>query len=971
MASFTVDKIVNDMSLSAQCQNPDNKMRKRAEAEMLLFEQQQGCPMTIMKIAAQRDIVYDVRWLALTYVKNMIARIWDTTISASEKDTVKSLLLELLDEQNEKIAAQVPLAISAIASYDFPLKWPNLLEKLVQAIIQKAETAETLQQHLTALRSLSFVVNLFNSHLAGNTKPHSVLPSQVRGANRNATPSVVHTGATPGPGEDAAAFIKRVAMPLLQAIATAWVPCLDALVNSCSQPNQAVHKLVAEVAHMGLKVVMNLMLTGTVVLSNDILDRLLHNMKVFISCRINYVGHPMTNHCLKQLTRISKSLVRLQDKQPEAVAGHLSGFMQFYWDYLQHLYDTSYVSNPDTCSGEETLAIAALSYYHLTLTNNNYTSACGAPAAVPEGERALNAFFTPDRIRQLSKMLLTRFMLNSDEVLESWKQDPESFADEDIRGAWQSSVQGCSEVILFTLFHNYTKIVVPDFVALLNTFLTTSNPTDLNWVKQKDALYWAIAIGAADLRKLVNFENLLVNHLVRDLQNPEPNLHMLRRRMGQILVLWAGGIPSNLLGTVYNVLITLMRDTDYVTQMWATVALRNIILEPSFELSSFQEFMPTAVQALILVVEQSSESYANTELIGVITVLCKQLGTKIHPFASMIVNSLGHLWARCAGKNLILCEILRVASSLVKAIGPGVSEIESLILPFIRASTAPTKEAQGMAEGLDLWFALIENVQTPNTDTLLLFETMPAILAHQYSLEHRDLVQQLLMQYLLKSPPQYLPGISSVALPEITKILSKPEISSPMLSNCCHTLRRLAFLSPQTLSEMALPLQALVKLMPTKSTTDLLHIFGVFSQCIMCDTGFFAGFINMLTTMHPNSPTPVMHSFIDMWLAKIPSIHDTGPLSFSLGFVQASALANLLVLLDPALWSRLPTIVSFFALVCSLTENKDRRFSLGNEDKTQLRTYIIQKLQEAAQRHGAPFVAVLNSIDQNVMRLFV
>ena len=191
-------------------------------------------------------------------------------------------------------------------------------------------------------------------------------------------------------------------------------------------------------------------------------------------------------------------------------------------------------------------------------------SRIGSPAEAIEGERALSQFFTAERVARLITALVTRFMPNTPEVLQNWDSDPEGYNSAVImfnvlKIRWRRIAWGLareySSIVSPSLLHNRYRHVLkfcssqrymftkrcPCLLSLqsyshfwpvcillemLNEEIV-DNSNDPTWVRQKDAAYWAISVGSNDLREAINFEDLLVNHLIKDLSNPAPAYKLL------------------------------------------------------------------------------------------------------------------------------------------------------------------------------------------------------------------------------------------------------------------------------------------------------------------------------------------------------------------------------------------------------------------------------------------------------------
>jgi len=126
----------------AQTLSPDANTRRAAERHLTDAQKIEGHPLVVLHIVAS-DSAADaaVRQAAAVHFKNIIKKGWDEhaehgtegiTISATDRDLIKSHLVELMCTVPPRIQAQCSEAIALIAKVDFPQHWKNLLPDLVQ-----------------------------------------------------------------------------------------------------------------------------------------------------------------------------------------------------------------------------------------------------------------------------------------------------------------------------------------------------------------------------------------------------------------------------------------------------------------------------------------------------------------------------------------------------------------------------------------------------------------------------------------------------------------------------------------------------------------------------------------------------------------------------------------------------------------------------------------------------------------------
>ncbi|TYH96502.1 hypothetical protein ES332_A12G181700v1 [Gossypium tomentosum] len=143
MANVAVDKdqqwLMNCLSASL---DPNQEVRSFAEASLDQASLQPGFGRGLSQVAANRDLPFGLRQLAALILKQFIRKHWQEgdesfqppAVSSDEKAVIRGLLLSTLDDPNRKLCTAISMAVAAIAVYDWPESWPDLLPFLLKLI---------------------------------------------------------------------------------------------------------------------------------------------------------------------------------------------------------------------------------------------------------------------------------------------------------------------------------------------------------------------------------------------------------------------------------------------------------------------------------------------------------------------------------------------------------------------------------------------------------------------------------------------------------------------------------------------------------------------------------------------------------------------------------------------------------------------------------------------------------------------
>lgn len=120
-----------------QTLNPDVNVRRPAEKFLEGVEVNQNYPLLLLHLVHKPEVDMTIRIAGAIAFKNYIKRNWsieeDQTdrIHESDRNSIKGLIVTLMLSSPEAIQKQLSDAISIIGKSDFPLKWPELIQQMV------------------------------------------------------------------------------------------------------------------------------------------------------------------------------------------------------------------------------------------------------------------------------------------------------------------------------------------------------------------------------------------------------------------------------------------------------------------------------------------------------------------------------------------------------------------------------------------------------------------------------------------------------------------------------------------------------------------------------------------------------------------------------------------------------------------------------------------------------------------------
>lgn len=138
--SFSQEVLAELMSYLEKTLSPDPSIRRPAEKYLQQIESQENFGPLLLFLCQREDLAQHLRVVSAVTFKNFIKRHWKLIeendfadkISAADRQSVKSTIIELMLTSPEQIQRQLSDAISLISKEDFPDKWPDLLVGMVE-----------------------------------------------------------------------------------------------------------------------------------------------------------------------------------------------------------------------------------------------------------------------------------------------------------------------------------------------------------------------------------------------------------------------------------------------------------------------------------------------------------------------------------------------------------------------------------------------------------------------------------------------------------------------------------------------------------------------------------------------------------------------------------------------------------------------------------------------------------------------
>ncbi|XP_003692417.1 exportin-2 [Apis florea] len=118
--------------------SPDINVRRPAEKFLESVEVNQNYPLLLLHLVDKSEINITIRIAGAVAFKNYIKRNWKVgedsvdRIHAQDREAIKKLIVNLMLHSPDSVQKQLSDAVSIVGKYDFPNKWPELIDQMVE-----------------------------------------------------------------------------------------------------------------------------------------------------------------------------------------------------------------------------------------------------------------------------------------------------------------------------------------------------------------------------------------------------------------------------------------------------------------------------------------------------------------------------------------------------------------------------------------------------------------------------------------------------------------------------------------------------------------------------------------------------------------------------------------------------------------------------------------------------------------------
>uniref|UniRef100_A0A915DYI5 Exportin-2 n=1 Tax=Ditylenchus dipsaci TaxID=166011 RepID=A0A915DYI5_9BILA len=142
----------------------DNQTRKNAEAQLKRLCEISGVAVAFLHLIRSEQVSPEIRMAASLVLKNFVRENWQCPLLEDEREELRKAILESLFELPTIYRRQMSATVCLIGKYDFPEKWPRLIEVIGECLTSAAD----FDKLVTALSTLEELVKRYRHEMKSN-----------------------------------------------------------------------------------------------------------------------------------------------------------------------------------------------------------------------------------------------------------------------------------------------------------------------------------------------------------------------------------------------------------------------------------------------------------------------------------------------------------------------------------------------------------------------------------------------------------------------------------------------------------------------------------------------------------------------------------------------------------------------------------------------------------------------------------
>lgn len=817
----------------AASQNPD--VLKPAEEKLKSWNTEPGFHSYLINILKNRNIDNTVRWLGVLCLKNGVDKYWrknaPNEIDSGEKQNLRQILLSDFQEPVPQIELQIAVIIAKIARFDWPHEWPQLVPTLLSAVQDK--DSKTQDGALITWQHL--VKSLSSKRLCGDRRLFQDLT------------------------RDLFPFMIELYMMHLKLFLT------EATDNKNLRRCLTCVKLLRKLLLFGFKK-----------------PHESPHVQQFVSELFPQINslQQLENHLSIDKHLLHKYVTNLMKVPLEFHEHHPFSFLPFLQPCLEFCVNLAFSlpSNASLATTNEKLLMLSLNLLKNIILCKEYASPTNigkgygsAQSETAQADAILKAFFTPVLLEHVTLSLVVQYLPLNQTELNTWDEDPEASVCDEGGESWKYAMRPCIETLFLTIFHKHTRVLMPALLSLVNEYRPPVEPTDMQRILVKDAVYNAVGLAAFDLYDDIDMDEWFKSSLRTELAIKHNNYRIIRKRVAWLLGNWTNvKFAAELRPHLYEALLPLMYpEEDLAVRLSACRAFKMCVDDFDFNTEQFMPFVNAYFNTLYKLLCDVKECDTKMHVLNVCSFLIERMGSSISGFADDIFDSLPLLWAQSEDHNLLRTAIVTTLNHLTVA----ADKIHSIVPEVIKYCTDTEQEQclYMLEDGLELWIRVLHQSASLSPALDALYPNVLNILKDTSSSEYYTPCSKILRAYILLDPASFFASKVSPTLSLISLLLPQLRLEgftqlAQVVELCVRVVPSPPLAALHPLLTMVIPFLL--------EETDNNHGFKqslllcILSRLILLDVTYFLSLVSEAAVRHSTTQEGMLNNLMDEMLKK-------------------------------------------------------------------------------------------------------
>lgn len=416
----------------------------------------------------------------------------------------------------------------------------------------------------------------------------------------------------------------------------------------------------------------------------------------------------------KELINATKTIKELISNFPTSMIPYLQEILKFY---LPILMSTPKVNEIQSASFEEKF---------LVFTIHCFTNSFEKSRDIHEIRKILeNTFENIENMKNLLFIILTKLLPIHKDEINLCNSDPQEFVQQQLSESYDFDIKSSAKFLWLAMNRNFSDLP-PISLDLISSFL--SSPLDKNnkeeFILCREACYHGLSLCYNEFHRLLgSFSSFFNSMILPDSKCNENEYKFIKQQICNMLIDgWASELDNQSLIPCLQMLISFLRDDDYLISVWGSIAFRNVcngFILKNLDTQTFKEFTNEAINAMLPLSLKLQNDFIATIIvdnIGRLSILKYQQLNE--PVGIHIIQSLFTLYQHSTNSSNLRNSILRCLSLLIHTTcldsNNNLLSIENDLVKLILLSTdvgGYDSEMIYTSEGVYLWKVLLERFE--------------------------------------------------------------------------------------------------------------------------------------------------------------------------------------------------------------------------------------------------------------------